>query len=233
MLTAALSTYAKVAQVSGGIALAIFTARLSLSAALISQPAQYGQILKDLVTLFVALALFPLVFKSIISVTGSIANHLAVGEVVREEGTIDQLWAVFADDNLILETITNLLPIAIDHIARAIYSVLLGAICAVAPIILIYQFMTGQGSGVAALTYSVLTLTSWPILWNAIGLFGKEVWPSFAETSLASVCFWAAIKVFQLLSPLFAAMFFKGFSVSGASKSAKVVTVIKKVVMKS
>jgi hypothetical protein len=232
MLAAAVATYAKVAQVTSGLALAIFTARISLSATLISQPGQYGSIVKELILFFLAIALFPEVFRAIVVTSGSVAHMLSYQEVARGEGTVNKLWDLVVHDYPFL-SMAALGPWFTFHLVRGIYLAILGAICAIAPVVLLYQFLSGQGAGVAVLGQAVLTLSSWPILWNSLGLLSNQFWPSFSKTSLAGVCFSLAITVLQVLSPFFAAAFFKTLSVSGASKSAKAITVIKKVVLKA
>ncbi|RYZ77635.1 MAG: hypothetical protein EOP05_01115 [Proteobacteria bacterium] len=91
MLMASVDTYSSLATAIGGVALAIFTARISLTAALISNHSSYGAALKDLLVFFVALALAPIVFKAIVLTSSQIAVAIKVPEQ-KSFGTRWDFW---------------------------------------------------------------------------------------------------------------------------------------------
>jgi hypothetical protein len=234
MLSSSLDTYGTVAKAVGGVALAIFTARLSLSAALISSPGAYGAALKDLLVFFVALALAPLVFKGIVLTSSSIAEHLRVPETVAKSGGLmDQFSELITEEFPWAGFITNFIPLTIRFLASAVYSVLLGTLLAIAPFIFLHQLVSHQSAAISTLLGSVVALSSWPILWNAMGLLAHNLWPSYSETSVSGACFNLVVRLLQILSPLFSAMLIKSFSMAGAGKSVTIVKSIRNVNVKS
>ncbi|RYZ77688.1 MAG: hypothetical protein EOP05_00895 [Proteobacteria bacterium] len=228
MLMASVDTYSSVATAIGGVALAIFTARISLTAALISNQNSYGAALKDLLVFFVALALAPIVFKAIVLTSSQIAVAIRVPEQKSQQlGLLDNLMSLINETNPAIGFIFSVIPNSVGWIASGVYSVLLGTIFAIAPFIFLHQLISHQSSAITTLLGAVVALSSWPILWNAMGLLGARLWPSFASTTIGSVAFWAAITVLQFLSPLFSAMLIRSFSVAGAARVGKSVTYYK------
>lgn len=232
MIEASLSTFAKVAGIVTGLAVLIFTARVSLLVAFVGSPAQYAAVLKELIVFFAALALFSPLFKIVVSSTAQISERIAVQETQRSEGAIDKIIDVVKEVNPAFYMLGDLLPMSVNYLAQAVYSILIATICAVAPVVLLYQLVTGSLGGITFLTATLMTLSSWPIVWNSIGSLAAQLWPSFSQTSLSGVCFWIVVKGLQILSPLFTGMLIKNYTVHGAGKSMKAVTVIKKMTTK-
>lgn len=228
MLTSSIQTYSTVATAVGGVALAIFTARISLTAALVSSPGAYGAALKDLLLFFVALALAPMVFKGIVLTSGQIAEAISVPVSQKQsQSLVELLMDYIKEDSPFWGFILNILPDSIGYLASGVYSVLLGTLCAVAPFIFLHQLVSHQSSAITTMLGAVVALSSWPILWNAMGLLGHNLWPTYAKTTLSGFFFWTAVTALQFVSPLFAAMMIKSFSAAGAGKAAKSMTVIR------
>jgi len=237
MLSAALSTYAKVAGLTGGLAFAIFTARVSVLTATVEGPSAFADALKSLIAFFISLALAPVVFKAIILSTGHIAaeigrSSLSTHETSEQAGVFSELMKVAEHDSPILAFAIHVIPFSVGYLASSIYSIILGAVCAVTPIILLYYELSNSSQSLRAVASTVLVLSSWPILWNVMALLAKEIWPSFSHTTVASIVFWSVIKILQLLSPLFSVLFFKSFSMTGLSRGQAILRSIPKIKMK-
>ena len=238
MLSAALSTYSKVAALTTASAFAIFTARLSVLASTVQGAEAFSDAIKSLVSFFISLALAPVVFKAIIFSTGSIADQIGrYGmqhhvEASGEAGIFSDLMKLVSSDSPILNLVFNVIPLSVGYLASSVYSILLGAVCAVTPIILLYFEISNSSQSLRAVAATVLVLSSWPILWNIMSLLANEIWPTFSHTTISSVVFWCVVKVLQLLSPIFSVMFFKSFSMSGLSRSKPVLRSATKLISK-
>lgn len=219
LVEAALATFTKVSGIVSGLAVIVFSARIVLLVCFVGSPSQYAAALKELFIFFVALALFAPLFRTLILTTNEISQKIAVAEVVRDPGALDKVFEWVGDEAPFVGMFLNLGPLSLTYVVQAIFSILIAAICSVAPLVLLYQFVTGSLSGISFLAGTLMTLCSWPIVWNSIGALANQLWPSFSQTSLAGVCFWFIVKLMQVISPLFSGSLIKNFSTQGAGKS--------------
>lgn len=220
MLTASLETYNTVAKAVGGVALAIFSIRLSLNATLIAQPKSYAEALKDLIAFFIAIFSSPIVFKTVLLTASQVAVALKVPEMRAPDTDLaGQLFDFLKEGSGFATFFVELWPMLITNLAFSAYSLLLGAVISVAPFIFLHQLLSHQSAAITKVFGIFVALASWPILWNAIGLLGFNLWPSFASTTLAGVIFSFLVKILQLVSPLFSSMLITQLSLNGAGRS--------------
>lgn len=223
LIEASLSTFTKVSGIVSGLAVVVFSIRVVLLVCFVGSPSQYAAALKELFIFFVALALFAPLFRTLVLTTNEISQKISVAEVVRDPGALDKIFDWVGEEAPFFGMFLNLGPMSLTYVVQAIFSILIAAICSVAPIVLLYQFITGSLSGISFLAGTLMTLCSWPIVWNSIGALANQLWPSFSQTSLAGICFWFIVKVMQVISPLFAGSLIKNFSTQGAGKSVSAV----------
>lgn len=203
MLTAVLATYSKVSLIVTGVIGAIFIARTTLLLITVSGPEAYGELFKETVIILFALKISPFLLKTVLGASSEIASLIHFESQSRTTGPIDGLLGSLTESLSFLGVIADLGNITIQHLVRSVFSLLIGLLAIVAPLIFVSNYLLGQSSGAQTLGVSLLALSLWPVLWNVIGLLGSTLWPTFQGTSLSSFVFSVAVLILQTLSPLF------------------------------
>ena len=231
LLDATLSVFKKVSHVTLGFAGFVFAAQIAVLAVSMAGVQAYARVFRDISLLFVATQLCPSVLQILIKSVGDIASHISYAEMPHPKGAVEQLFEVVKNSVPILGFSSEILSMSLPYMARAVYAVLLALLCSIAPVVLLVGLVTGIGGAAQGLFQSLIAMAIWPIVWNSIGLLAHEIWPSFAQTSLASVCFWIVVSVVQLLSPLFCIHFFRNLSPGAAIGTALPVQIATRAVM--
>jgi hypothetical protein len=84
--------------------------------------------------------------------------------------------------------------------------------------------MLGITQGIGAYFMSFISLSMWPLLWNLLGLLGRELWPHLSTSPIAAVTFWIVIQILQVLSPVFCVILF--VSLAPSQSLSRAVTVV-------
>jgi len=203
MMDSVLSTFNVVAKAVMGLIGALFIARSALLVALMESAESYFALFRETLTLLLALTIFPHAFKIVVSGTGELAGLIRFTEKTRELGAIDEFFAAIAHAIPWVSFLSELGNLAVYHIIRSIYSILIGLLAVASPLIFISGYLTGRGIGVSQVTTIVLAMCLWPTLWNVIGLLGSALWLQFQGSSLSSLIFSIVVLVLQIFSPLF------------------------------
>jgi len=173
----------------------------------------------DTVVLLLALTVFPFVLKTVVAASGQISSLIHFEARSRSLGAIDNLLGTFETNMVLIGLLADIGDLTIQHLVRAVYSLLIGLLAIAAPVVFVSGYVLGQGIGVSAVGSSLLAFTLWPVLWNVIGLLSSTLWPSFQATSLSSIVFSIAVTVLQFLSPLFAVVLLRQLAPQAAIRS--------------
>lgn len=203
VLDAVLQTFSKVSTLVIGITGAVFVARAALLIIQVSAPSAYGDLLRDTIALLLALSVFPFVLKTVIQTSGELAGLIHFEAMSRSSGAIDQLFEEMGARLPFFGAMIGLGSITIQYLLKAVFSLLVGLLSVAAPLVFISGYVLGTGLGAQALGSSLIALSLWPVLWNTVGLLASMLWPSFQETSLASIVFSFTVLILQFASPFF------------------------------
>ncbi len=231
MLDAALSVFRKVSGVSSGFVATIFVARITLLVASVASVEAYGKLFKDIAFFFIAITLFPQVFKIVVSSVGTLSASVGSQAVASGGGATatDELMLAMMAQMPILGFLVDVLPLSITYIAQSIFSIIIGLLCAIAPVMFLSHLISGSLVGLQQFLSTLIILCLWPVLWNVLGLLRHELAPTISQTSLGSFCFAIVVQVLQLISPLVCMPLFKSGSLAqGISKAAAIKTLVSK-----
>ncbi len=203
MMDAVLNTFGIVAKAVTGVIGALFIVRSALLLVSMESAESFFALFRETLTLLLALTIFPHAFKILVSGTGELAGLIRFEEQTRELGAIDEFFAAIAQAIPWISFLNELGSLAVYHVIRAIYSVLIGLLAVASPLIFISGYLTGRGIGVSQVSTMILALCLWPTLWNVIGLLGSKLWLQFQGSSLSSLIFSIVVLVLQIFSPLF------------------------------
>lgn len=203
MMDAVLNTFGIVAKAATGLIGALFIVRSTLLLVSMEGAESYFMLFKETLTLLLALTIFPHAFRILVSGTGELAGLIRFESQTRELGAIDEFFAAISQAIPWISFLNELGSLAVYHVIRAVYSVLIGLLAVASPLIFISGYLTGRGIGVSQVSTMILALCLWPTLWNVIGLLGSKLWLQFQASSLSSLIFSIVILVLQIFSPLF------------------------------
>lgn len=219
VLQAVLDTFQRVAGIVMGLTSAIFVTRVAFLIVQVEGANAYSDLIRDTVVLLLALTVFPFVLKTVVAASGQISSLIHFEARSRSTGAIDNLLGTFKTNMVLIGLLADIGDLTIQHLVRAVYSLLIGLLAIAAPVVFVSGYVLGQGIGVSAVGSSLLAFTLWPVLWNVIGLLSSTLWPSFQETSLSSIVFSIAVTVLQFLSPLFAVVLLRQLAPQAAIRS--------------
>lgn len=231
MLDAALLVFRKVSSISTGFVATIFVARLSILVVSVAAVEAYGKLLRDMAFFFIAISLFPQVFRIVVSSVGVLSSTVGSQAVVSSGSptATDELLQATKAQMPILGFMIDILPLSITYIAQSIFSIIIGLLCAIAPVIFLSHLISGSLLGLQQFLSTLIILCLWPVLWNVLGLLRHELAPTISQTSLGSFCFAIVIQCLQLVSPLLCIPLFKSSSLgSGMAKAANLKTLAMK-----
>jgi hypothetical protein len=203
MMEAVLNTFGIVAKAATGLIGALFIVRSALLLVSMESAESYFMLFKETLTLLLALTIFPHAFRILVSGTGELAGLIRVESQMRELGAIDEFFSAISQAIPWISFLNELGSLAVYHVIRAVYSVLIGLLAVASPLVFISAYLTGRGIGVSQVSTMILAMCLWPTLWNVIGLLGSKLWLQFQGSSLSSLIFSIVVLVLQIFSPLF------------------------------
>ena len=230
-LSGALSQFGKVSGYVSGLVVLIVTAKFTFLLVTVSPSERYGAVLRDLVTYFAVIGIFPLLMKALIETTGELALRLNFQEPAEKSATLIQYFKALEASVPSLIMFSDLGKLSILHIARAIYTVLISLLISIGPVICLTSVMI-SGSGVGSYVTALVTLSLWPVTWNLLGALASEIDRSSSMTALGQFFFWLVVQMLQLVSPIFSSFLIKSLSTAEAFSRpilayTKVVTTVK------
>lgn len=203
MMDAVLSTFNSVAKAVMGLIGALFIVRSALLVIQMESAESYFALFRETLTLLLALTIFPNALKIVVSAAGELSGLIRFTEKTRELGAIDEFFLAVAQTFPWVSFLSELGNLAVYHIIRSVYSILIGLLAVASPLIFMSGYLTGRGIGVAQVSTLTLAMCLWPTLWNVIGLLGSSLWLQFQGSSLSSLIFSIVVLVLQVFSPLF------------------------------
>ena len=215
VLSGALSQFGKVSTYVSSVVVLIVTAKFTFLLISVSPSERYGAVLKDLVTYFAVIGLFPLLMKALIQTTGDLALKLNFQEPKAQSATLIQYFKALEANVPSLIMFSDLGKLSILHISRAVYTVLISLLISIGPVICLTSIMI-SGSGVGAYLTALVTLSLWPVTWNLLGALANEIDRSSSMTTLGQFFFWLVVEMLQLLSPIFSSFLIKSLSAAEA-----------------
>lgn len=216
VLNSGLSLFSKVSVVMTGLVATLVLMRIVFLQLRFANVYEYGGLLKDLISYFGIVALFPYLVKMIFGVAGSIALKVAFLPAPDAQATVQEFFSSLFFHYEYLSVISKLNDLIVINLAQAIYSVFSALLLSIAPICIFLSTILGIERGLGTYFMTLISISLWPVLWNLIGLLGKELFNQQGSSTLMTISYWFIIQVLQLTSPLFCGVLFKSLSSSGA-----------------
>ena len=214
-LSSALSQFGHVSTVASSVVGLIVLAKLVFLLIIVSPAEKYGSVIRDVVTYFAVISVFPLLVTALIHTTGDIALQLNFQSAEPPPGTIGAYFQALESKMPFFMMFSDLGKLSVLHIARAIYTVLISLLIAIGPIVILTSVLI-NGSGVGSFVTALVTLSLWPVTWNLLGVLSTEIYRNSSMTSLGQFCFWLVVETLQLFSPIFSVFLLKSLATADA-----------------
>lgn len=224
VLAAALSLFSKVSVIITGLAGLFFTMRMTLLAVKPSSSYEYGAVIGDTAKYLGLTLIFPTFIRLILDITGGIALKVSYIPQTEAQKQIENFVHQLFGEYVFFQVMGKVGDIVLNLFCQSCYTVLMALLLAIAPVMLFLSTMLGISQGVGAYFMSFISLCMWPVLWNLLGLLGKELWPLLGGSPLSAVTFWVVIQVLQVLSPVFCIILF--VSLTPSQSISKAVSIV-------
>ncbi len=212
ILTSLLNHFSKSALIASGLVGLLFTIRITVIFITLSSAEAYGELIKDTVSYFILVGLFPKLFMLTNEIIGSLAMKLYFEPAQVELGSVDKVLNAVKDYNPIYQVFHSLWVPIVSNGAQAISTLLISILVSIGPIIILLNSMLNISAGAKAYLTTLLSFCLWPILWNTLGSLSNELMPAFSGTSLLKAIFWFVLQILQLLSPILCIFLFNSFA---------------------
>jgi len=224
VLQAALSLFSKVSLILSGLVGMIFVMRICFLSVRIANIYEYSEVIGDTVKYFGMTYLYPILVKLLVSVTGGLALSISYAPVTAAQSSIAEFAHKLFGEFVIFQIFGKIGDILMNLVTQTIYTVFISLLLSIAPILIFLSTMLGLSQGVGAYFSSLMSLCMWPVLWNLLGLLGRELWPIIGNSPVSTVVFWVVIQILQVASPLYCALLFRSLSPSQAI--SKVISIV-------
>ncbi len=215
ILTSGFSLFTKVSALMIGLVGIIFVMRIVSLQARLASLYEYGSVVKDMILYFALLSLFPFLIRLIYGTSASIAQKISFVPATVAQSKLDEFLSSLFFEYQFLKVIAKIGDFVVINLAHGMYSIFTALLLSIAPIIIFMSTVLGFEKGLAAFFSSIISVSLWPVVWNLIGLLGKELFNSYDNSTLTVVVYWVIIQVLQLLSPIFCMFLLKSLSPSG------------------
>lgn len=216
MLLSSLALFQKVSFMMLGLVGVVFCIRVVMLQMSFASIYEYGAVIKDIVFYLAMLSLFPHIVKLIFNTSGGLALKISYVPMSLAQEKVDGFFSNLFFDYNILKITSKLSDVIILNLAQGAYSVLTGLLLAISPIIIFMSYVLGVSKGLSTYISTLISLSLWPVVWNLIGLLGKELFRNNEASTLSIIAFWIVLHVLQFFSPIFCMIFLKSMSPSGA-----------------
>lgn len=224
VLQAALTLFSKVAVILSSLVGMIFVMRICFLSVRIANVYEYVEVIVDTVKYFGITYLFPVLVKLIIQGTGGLALSVSFAPNTTAQSSIAEFVHKLFGEFVFFQVFGKIGDILMNLFTQSIYTVFISLLLAIAPVMIFFSTMLGLAQGVGAYFSSLISLCMWPVLWNLLGLLGRELWPFIGNSPVSTVVFWIVIQILQLLSPLFCVLLFRTLSPSQAI--SKIISIV-------
>ncbi len=224
VLEASLSLFANVSILVTGLVGLLFTMRLTLLIVRTAGAYEYGALIGDTVKYLGLTHIFPYLVRVTLSVLGSLAQKVSFVPAPEAKSQVESFIREMFSEFVLFNILARIGDVAISLLCQSFYSILLALLLAITPVMLFLSTMLGITQGIGAYFMSFISLGMWPLLWNLLGLLGRELWPHLSASPVAAVSFWVVIQVLQVLSPVFCIVLF--VSLAPSQSLSRAVTVV-------
>lgn len=225
VLLAALNLFSKVSLLMTSLVGLLFTLRMVLLALKSSNSYEYGAIIGDTAKYLALTILFPVLIRLVLDITGGLAHKISFVPQTEAQSQIELFTSELFHEYVFFQVMGKIGDIVINLFCQSFYTILMALLLSVAPIMLFLSTMLGISQGVGAYFMSFISLSLWPVLWNLLGLLGKELWPLLSSSPLSVTVFWVVIQVLQVLSPVFCIVLF--VSLTPSQSLSKVISIVR------
>lgn len=224
VLGAALGLFSKVSLILSGFVGLLFMMRICFLAVRIANIYEYVDVIGDTVKYFGITALFPTLVRLILKLSGGLALSISYAPMAAAQSSIEEFMHKLFGEFVLFQVFGKIGDILMNLFTQSIYTIFISLLLAIAPVMIFFSTMLGLSQGVGAYFASLLSLSMWPVLWNLLGLLGRELWPFIGTSPVSSVVFWVVIQILQLFSPVFCVLLFRTLSPSQAI--SKVISIV-------
>lgn len=224
VLGAALGLFSKVSLILSGLVAMAFLMRICFLAVRIANVYEYVDVIGDTVKYFGITAIFPTLVTLILKISGGLALSISYVPMAAAQSSIEEFMHKLFGGFVLLQIFGKIGDILMNLFTQSIYTIFISLLLAIAPVMIFFSTMLGLSQGVGAYFASLLSLSMWPVLWNLLGLLGRELWPHIANSPVSSVVFWVVIQILQFFSPVFCVLLFRSLSPSQAI--SKVISIV-------
>ena len=212
VLASGLSMFSKTSAILLGLISIIFIMRIVSLQLRMAGAHEYGAVIKDLVLYFAMLSLFPILVRLIFSSSSNLAEKISYIPAQEAENKIQEFLTLVFFMNSSLAKLGNAFII---NLAQGLYSVFTALLLSIAPIVIFVSTVLGFQQGMSTYFTALISISLWPVVWNLLGLLGKELFTHIDASTLTVVVYWSIIHLLQILSPIFCILLLSSLSPSG------------------
>jgi hypothetical protein len=216
VLIASLSLFTKVSVIMTGLVALLFTMRMVFLSLKASGSFEYGAVIGDTVRYLGLTVLFPTFIRLILDITAGLALKVSYVPLTAAQKQIELFSSQMFGEFVIFQVIGKVGDIFLMMLSQSFYTVLMALLLSIAPVMIFFSTMLGLSQGVGAYFMMFISFSMWPVLWNLLGLLGRELWPLLGNSPVSVVTFWIVIQVLQVLSPIVSVILFMSLSPSQA-----------------
>lgn len=224
VLQAALTLFSKVSLILSGFVGMIFVMRICFLSIRIASPYEYAEVIGDTVKYFGITYLYPILVKLVVVLSGGLALSISYAPMTAAQSSIEEFMHKLFSEFVLFQVFGKIGDILMNLFTQSLYTVFISLLLAIAPVMIFFSTMLGLAQGVGAYFSSLISLCMWPVLWNLLGLLGRELWPLIGSSPVSSVVFWIVIQILQFFSPLFCVLLFRTLSPSQAV--SKIISIV-------
>ncbi|MBC7429996.1 MAG: hypothetical protein H7336_15385 [Bacteriovorax sp.] len=215
ILNSGLTLFSKVSGLMAALVGVVFIIRVVGLQTRFAGASDYADLLKDVMLYFALVSLFPMLVKLIYSTSASLAIKISYAPVPGAQQKLDEFLSSMFLNNAFFKIVAKIGDYLIINLAQGMYSVFTALLLSIAPIFIFLSTVVGFDRGLPLFFSTLISLSLWPVIWNLIGLFGKELLGSPDSSILTIVCYWIILQLLQLMSPIFCLLLLKSLSPSG------------------
>lgn len=212
VLSSGLILFNKVGAAVTAFVSVVLILRMTYLVVKISPGSEYGDLLKDAVSFFGILSIFPMILKLVIFGTADLARRISFIAPPESQSGIRSFFNRMFSDYPLLSIFGKIGDVLILGLANAVYTALLSLFVASAPVFFFMALLLNIHHGFKSYFGLIISLSLWPVMWNILGQLSVQISSQFNDSPVASVCYWIVILVLQLISPIFSFMLFKTLS---------------------
>lgn len=222
VLAASLEVFKKVAMLVSTLVACAFIFRLIMLQVSFAPASDYAETVKDTVSFFALVAAFPMLVKILMDACAALANSISYLPPSDAQIEVENMIKSVFGGETFLWIVAKFLDFILVQMAGGFYTLCLAITLGAAPIIIFMNTILGLSTGLRPFFTTLISFSLYPVLWNIIGLLGKQVWPYMKSQPMSASIFWVTVQILQLFSPFFcSALFSKGSLQKTIEKNAQ------------